>query len=216
MAIINKCMKQKLLIVGAGSVGKFIAYNIEKFIQEFEIIGFLDDDVSKHNTIIAGVKVLGSVSLLEEYSNKNIAIVWGIAFPYIKKKLAKKYEHLQFDYPNFISKNAWISNGVNFGRGCIIYPGCSINYETKIDDFVVMNMNCAIGHNCTIGLFTSLSPGVNLGGNTTIGNEVELGIGCATLQGVSIGDNVRVGGQAMVTKALAKNQVVLGIPAKSI
>ena len=39
-------MKKKLLIVGAGSVGKFVAYNIDNFTQEFEIIGFLDDDIS--------------------------------------------------------------------------------------------------------------------------------------------------------------------------
>lgn len=208
-------MKQKLLIVGAGSVGKFIAYNINNFNQDFEIIGFLDDDISKKETIIAGFKVLGLVSMLEEFSKNNIAIVWGIAFPSIKKRLAKKYEHLEFDYPNFISENAWISRGVTFGKGCIIYPGCSINYETEIQDFVVMNMNCAIGHNCKINSFTSLSPGVNLGGNTKIGSEVELGIGCATLQGVSIGEKVKVGGQAMVTKSFENNQIVKGIPAKS-
>ncbi len=208
-------MKQKLLIVGAGSVGKFIAYNINNFNQDFEIIGFLDDDISKKETIIAGFKVLGLVSMLEEFSKNNIAIVWGIAFPSIKKRLAKKYEHLEFDYPNFISENAWISRGVTFGKGCIIYPGCNINYETEIQDFVVMNMNCAIGHNCKINSFTSLSPGVNLGGNTKIGSEVELGIGCATLQGVSIGEKVKVGGQAMVTKSFENNQIVKGIPAKS-
>lgn len=207
-------MKQKLLIVGAGSVGKFIAYNIDNFTQDFEIIGFLDDDISKHNTIISGYSVIGSVEKIVEFSEKNVAIVWGIAFPRIKKRLLNEYQHLAFDYPNFISKKAWISNGVTLGKGCIIYPGNSINYETKIKDFVVMNMNCAIGHNCTIGSFTSLSPGVNLGGNTTIGNDVELGIGCATLQGISIGNNVKVGGQAMVTKSIANNQVVKGIPAK--
>jgi sugar O-acyltransferase (sialic acid O-acetyltransferase NeuD family) len=209
-------MKQKLLIVGAGSVGKFIAYNIQNFTQEFEIVGFLDDDVSKHTTLISGYAVQGSVNKLKDYSGKNIALVWGIAFPEIKKRLLKEYQHLDFDYPNFISKNAWISNGVTFGKGCIIYPNNSINYETKVDNFVVMNMNCAIGHNCKIGSFTSLSPGVNLGGNTTIGDDVELGIGCATLQGISLGNNVKVGGQAMVTKSLEDNQKVKGIPAKSI
>lgn len=204
----------KLLIIGAGSVGKFIAYNINDFTEEFEIIGFLDDDIAKHNTTIAGYDVLGSVSKLKEYSNQNIALVFGIAFPTIKKKMINEYDNLIFSYPNFISKSAWISNEVNLGNGCIIYPNCSINYETEIQDFVVMNMNCAIGHNCKIGSFTSLSPGVNLGGNTKIGNDVELGIGCSTLQGISIGDNVKVGGQSMVTKSIDANKTIKGIPAK--
>lgn len=206
--------KKKLLIIGAGSVGKFIAYNIENFTQSFEIIGFLDDDVSKHDKLIAGYSVLGSVEKLNQFSDKNIAIVWGIAFPNVKRKLFEEYQHLKFDFPSFISKNAWISKQVTIGNGAIIYPGVSINYETIVDDFVVMNMNCAIGHNCSIGKFSSFSPGVNLGGNTTIGNFVEMGIGSATIQGISIADNAKIGGQAMVIKNISEGKTVVGIPAK--
>ena len=206
--------KKKLLIIGAGSVGKFIAYNIENFTQSFEIIGFLDDDVSKHDKLIAGYSVLGSVEKLSQFSDKNIAIVWGIAFPSVKRKLFEENQHLKFDFPSFISKNAWISKQVTIGNGAIIYPGVSINYETIVDDFVVMNMNCAIGHNCSIGKFSSFSPGVNLGGNTTIGNFVEMGIGSATVQGISIADNAKIGGQAMVVKNISEGKTVVGIPAK--
>jgi sugar O-acyltransferase (sialic acid O-acetyltransferase NeuD family) len=209
-------MMQKLLIVGAGSVGKFIAYNINQFTQTFEILGFLDDDASKHDTIIAGLPVLGPVEKLQEFSGKGIAIVWGIAFPDVKKKLFDKYQDLFFAFPNFIAKDAWVSEGVIFGNGCIVYPGTTINYETRIDDFVIINMNCSLGHNCTIQSFSSLAPGVNLGGNTSVGNCVELGIGAATVQGTLIGDNAIVGGQAMVVSNVSESDVVVGIPAKSI
>lgn len=76
---------KKLIIVGAGSVGKFIAYNINSFGQNFEIIGFLDDDTTKHNKIIAGFTVLGSLDKLPDFSGKGIALVLGIAFPKVKK-----------------------------------------------------------------------------------------------------------------------------------
>ena len=209
-------MRKKLIIVGAGSVGKFIAYNIENFTQKFEIIGFLDDDNTKHNTQIARVPVLGKVNKVYEYSNKNYALVWGIAFPKIKFKLFEKYKHLQFDYPNFISKKAWACKSVILGKGCIIYPGCNINYESEIQDFVVLNMNCAIGHNCTIHSFTSLSPGVNLGGHTDLSCGVEMGIGCSTKQGVTIGNNSIVGGLSMVISNIPENVVAAGIPSKII
>ncbi len=207
---------QKLLIIGAGSVGKFIAYNINHFTQSFEIIGFLDDDVSKHGTVIADFLVIGSVDKLPEYSGKDIAIVWGIAFPTIKKKLFNRYQNLSFSFPNFISKNAWVSEKVIFGQGSIVYPGAAINYETVIDDFVVINMNCSLGHNCFVKSFSSLAPGVNLGGNTTIGDCVELGIGASTIQGVVINDDAIIGGQAMVVSSVSKADRVVGIPAKSI
>ncbi len=209
-------MTQKLLIIGAGSVGKFIAYNINQFTQPFEIIGFLDDDASKHDTIIADVPVLGVVDKLQEFSGKDIAIVWGIAFPSIKKKMFDKYQNLSFHFPNFISKNAWISEAVTFGKGCIIYPGTTINYETTIEDFVVINMNCSLGHNCSIQSFSSLAPAVSLAGNTSIGCSVEMGIGSSTVQGVIINDNATVGGQAMVVSNISNADIVVGIPAKSI
>lgn len=209
-------MEQKLLIIGAGSVGKFIAYNINQFSQSFEIIGFLDDDASKHNTIIAGVPVLGAVAKLQEFSGKGIALVWGIAFPTVKKKLFDKYQDLSFEFPNFIAKDAWISEAVSFGKGCIVYPGTAINYETAIDDFVVINMNCSLGHNCSIKSFSSLAPGVNLGGNTTIGSCVEMGIGSSTVQGIAIENDATVGGQAMVIVNVNRGEMVVGIPAKSI
>lgn len=209
-------MKQKLLIIGAGSVGKFIAYNMNQFAQSFEIIGFLDDDVSKHNSVIAGFSVLGAVDKLPDFSGKDIAIVWGIAFPSIKKKLYDKYQNLSFSFPNFIAKDAWVSEAVTFGKGCIIYPGTAINYETTIDDFVVINMNCSLGHNCAIKSFSSLAPGVNLGGNTLIGSCVEMGIGSSSVQGIIIDDNATIGGQAMVVSNVSNADVVVGIPAKSI
>ncbi len=209
-------MRQKLLIIGAGSVGKFVAYNINQFTQSFEIIGFLDDDATKHDTTIAGTPVLGAVDKLHEFSGKGIALVWGIAFPGIKKKLFDQYKNLSFDFPNFIAKDAWFSEAVTFGNGCIIYPGTTINYETAIDDFVVINMNCSLGHNCSIKSFSSLAPGVNLGGNTSIGSCVEIGIGASTVQGIVVEDHAVVGGQAMVVANVSKSDVVVGIPAKSI
>lgn len=209
-------MKQKLLIIGAGSVGKFIAYNINHFTESYEIMGFLDDDTAKQDSVIAGYKVLGSVEKLPGFSEKGIALVWGIAFPSVKKRLFEQYQNLSFDFPNFIAKHSWISEAVTLGKGCIIYPGTTINYETIIEDFVVINMNCSLGHNCTIKSFTSLAPGVNLGGNTSIGNGVEMGIGASTVQSTIISDNAIVGGQAMVVSNVSKSEVVVGVPAKSI
>ena len=207
---------KKVIIVGAGSVGKFIAYNPNQFTEKFDFIGFLDDDPNKKGQLIAGIPVLGTLELLPDFINQNIAVVWGIAFPKIKASLVEKVKHLDAEFPTLISEKAWISNEVAIGKGCIIYPGCSINYETVVGDFVVMNMNCALGHNLTLGDFTSLAPGVNLGGYTTIGDRTEVGIGAATKQFISIGSDCVVGGQAMVINDIGNNIVVKGIPAREI
>jgi sugar O-acyltransferase (sialic acid O-acetyltransferase NeuD family) len=204
----------KLIIIGAGSVGKFIAYNIDDFESEFSIVGFVDDDATKQGQVIAGYPVLGSLDLLQEYSGKGYAVAVGIAFPKVKYKILERITNLDFAFPNFISKKAWLSNEVVVGKGSIIYPGVAINYETLIGDFVVMNMNCAIGHNCIIRSYTSLAPGVNLGGFTILHEAVDFGIGAATKQNIVVHQNTIVGGQAMLTHNISANEVVVGVPGK--
>lgn len=206
----------KVIVIGAGSVGKFIAYNLNHFEGDFEIVGFLDDDQEKHHQSISGYKVIGNISLLKEYSGKGYSLVIGIAFPKIKAQILKDILLLDFHYPNFIAKSAWLSKDIQLGKGCIIYPGTSINYECQIEDFVVINMNCSLGHNCDVGAYSSLAPGVNFGGHTKVGKGVEVGIGAATKQNVVIDDYAIIGGQSMVVTSVSSGDIVAGIPAKSI
>ncbi|WP_159800593.1 NeuD/PglB/VioB family sugar acetyltransferase [Flavobacterium sp. MK4S-17] len=205
-------MAKKLLIIGAGNVGGYISYNIEDF-GDYDVLGFLDDNPEKHGKIFYGREVLGAVSSIDNYLSDDLSVVIGIANPQAKKKTAELLSSKGLDFPNFISKNVWLSRQVSIGKGIILYPGVSVNYETEIQDFVIMNMNCAIGHNCTISRFSSLAPGVNLAGFTKLGEGVDMGIGASTRQGVVVGNNSLVGGQAMLVKNIEENVKVKGVPA---
>ncbi|GAB3203729.1 sugar O-acyltransferase (sialic acid O-acetyltransferase NeuD family) [Pontibacter aydingkolensis] len=209
-------MKSPLLIIGAGNVGGFLAYNIEEFETDFEVLGFLDDNPNKIGEVLYGHKVLGPVADIRNYENKGIAVAIGIANPKIKKNIAGSLLASSFTFPSFISKHAWLSKHVTVGRGVILYPGVSINYETLLGDFVIMNMNCAIGHNCSIADYSTLAPGVNLAGFTFIEESVDIGIGVSTRQNVRIGNNSKVGGQTMIIHNVQPNSVVVGVPGKPI
>ena len=63
---------KKVIIVGAGSVGKFIAYNPNQFTEKYDFIGFLDDDPNKKGQLIAGIPVLGTLELLPDFIKQNI------------------------------------------------------------------------------------------------------------------------------------------------
>lgn len=206
---------KKLIIIGAGSVGKFIAYNIAEFDGDYNIEGFLDDDSNKQNQVIAGHKVLGNLDTLKAYSGKGYAIAFGIAFPKIKRQILNQYSNLDFEFPNFIAKTSWLSKAVSIGKGCIIYPGVAINYESVLGDFVVINMNCSIGHNCTIRNYTSLAPGANLGGHTVLNEGVDFGIGASTKQNIVVGSNAVIGGQAMLVSHVENDAQIIGVPGKS-
>jgi sugar O-acyltransferase (sialic acid O-acetyltransferase NeuD family) len=216
MDLTENYMKTKLYIVGAGSVGCHIAYNYNSYNIEYELFGFLDDDVNKIGKVIAGLKVLDNVDYLLKVSEKT-AIIIGIAFPGMKKKIIERLSSNNYlFYPVLISSQVWISNGNKVGKGSIIYPGCSINYESVIGDFVVINMNCALGHHSIVGNYSSLAPGVNFGGHTTVGEGVDIGIGVSTIQNINIGSNSIIGGQSMLIEDVLPNSKIAGIPAKKI
>lgn len=207
--------KKNLIIIGAGNVGGFIAYNQDLFAEQYNLLGFLDDDINKIGNFFYGYEVIGNVEQIFAFSQP-VSVAIGIASPPIKKLIHQKLKEKGFHFPSFISKNAWLSNKVTVGVGVIIYPGVSINYETVLEDFVIINMNCAIGHNCHISSYCALAPGVNLAGFTKIEEGVDVGISVSTRQNIIIGANAVVGGQSMLVKNVDPGTRVAGVPAIKI
>ena len=103
---------------------------------------------------------------------------------------------------------------MELGKGIIIYPNVSINHESIIEDFVIINMNCAIGHNSTLGKGSSLAPGVNFAGYTTLEKFIDIGIGVATKQQSYIGEGAVIGGQSMLICNAEKYSTYAGVPAR--
>ncbi|MBK8486691.1 MAG: hypothetical protein IPL48_02775 [Bacteroidetes bacterium] len=204
-----------LIIIGAGNVGGFLVYNQNLFEEQYNLIGFLDDDENKLGKEFYGLKVIGNVEHLFTL-NKDIEVAIGINYPKAKREVFEKIKNNGNPFPSFVANKAWLSNSVSTGKGVILYPGVSINYESVIEDFVIMNMNCAIGHNCTVSKFSSLAPGVNLAGFTFIEEAVNVGIGVSTKQNIRIGKNSVIGGQTMIINDVVPESKIVGVPGKII
>lgn len=208
-------MRKELFIIGAGSVGGHIAWNMNSYSKDYKIAGFFDDDSDKIGQDIFGLEVLGPVDDL--LNLKDVSIVMGIAFPTVKKKVVEQLaKNDTLHYPTLIHNRAWVSKGVSIGKGSIVYPGTSINYGSKIGNFVVINMNCAFGHHTQLGDYSSFAPGVSTGGHTIIGSCVDVGIGVSTIQNIKIGDGSIVGGNSIVIQDVSSNSKIAGVPAKEL
>lgn len=71
---------KELYIVGAGSVGGYIATNFNDFkLKGVRLAGFLDDNPAKQGNNFCGVPIIGPVSLL--HRKAQVAVIMGIAFP---------------------------------------------------------------------------------------------------------------------------------------
>ena len=81
---------KRILVVGAGTLGKSVAANIQEAgWAGFKVAGFLDDDVSLKGEVINGVEVLGSAELVDQFVlEKKIDEVW-LAMPLRAEKRVK-------------------------------------------------------------------------------------------------------------------------------
>ena len=120
-----------------------------------------------------------------------------------------------------------ISQLSRFFTGIEIHPGAKIGKNLFIDHGmgVVIGETSKIGNNVTIYHMATLggiAPSINsneqrqVKRHPTLGDCVVVGSGAQILGPVIIGANAKIGANAVVTKDVPENAVMVGIPAKNV
>ena len=103
-----------------------------------------------------------------------------------------------------------------------IHPGAKIGERFFLDHgFSVIGETAEIGDDVTIYQNVTLggtNPTAGIGGkrHPTLSNGVVVGSGAQVLGPIIVGEGARVGANAVVTKDVAPNSTVVGIPAKPV
>jgi sugar O-acyltransferase (sialic acid O-acetyltransferase NeuD family) len=208
-------MKEKILIYGAGGLGREIL-SLIRATQDYDVIGFIDDSV-RRGTEIKGLKVLGGEEVLRGFDGK-VNVILAFGDPVVKSMRARHIDNRYLQYPTVIHPSAVLQDreSIRLGRGCVIGAGCILTTDIEIADHALVNINCTIGHDARIGRCTSLMPGVNIAGEVVVGNEVLIGAGASVINRVIIGDRATVGMGAVVLKDVMAGVVVVGVPARPV
>ena len=120
-----------------------------------------------------------------------------------------------------------ISQFSRFLTGIEIHPGAKIGKNLFIDHGmgVVIGETSEIGNNVTIYHMVTLggiSPSINsndqrhIKRHPTLKDNVVVGSGAQILGPVVVGKNSKIGANAVVTKNVPENAVMIGIPAKNV
>ena len=120
-----------------------------------------------------------------------------------------------------------VSQFSRFMTGIEIHPKAKIGKNLFIDHGmgVVIGETSEIGDNVTIYHMVTLggiSPSINsdsqrqIKRHPTLMNNVVIGSGAQILGPVIVGENAKVGANAVVTKDVPNNAVMIGIPAKNV
>lgn len=173
---------------------------------------------NRENECYFGHKIIGTNKDLfkKDLTGKLFAISVGnndIRAELYKKIVSRGGKVATLIHPTaIVSKYAKINDGVQIHAYSVVDP------DTEIDKNTIVSSKSSILHGSKIGKHCFLAPDVVLGANTKMDDFVFVGLNATILSNkVSlIGRHVVIGASAVVTKPIAPNLTVVGMPANPI
>lgn len=212
-------MRNSLVLIGAGGLGKNVLWMLnESDCQQgrYHILGFVDDTPELQGTYVNGIPVIGTINWLSEISEDICAAICVGSAQGRHKIYQKLKTNPHISFPTFLAGNVLCADTASYGIGCIICNGGLLLPDSKLGDFVVINLNSYISENAVIGDYCTIQPSANISGTVEIGRGSEIGVGSSVIEKKKIGENVTIGAGAAVVHDIPSNSVAVGVPAKVI
>jgi sugar O-acyltransferase (sialic acid O-acetyltransferase NeuD family) len=212
-------MREQVVGLGAGGHAK-VLIEILRTHDCFELVGLLDPNSELKGKDILGIPVLGDDTMLLDLKAKGIRHFFiGIGSVGDASKRKRVYEEglaLKMEPVTSIHPGAIISPSVEMGKGCMVMAGVVINACVRLGDNVIVNTGAVLDHDCCIGSHVHVATGAHLSGTVRVGEGAHIGAGAVILNNVHVGDGAVVGIGAAVIRDVAPNDVVVGVPARSL
>jgi sugar O-acyltransferase (sialic acid O-acetyltransferase NeuD family) len=205
---------QRIVIVGAGGMGREAAAWVADALPDTRVLGFLDDDEALHGREVAGLPVLGDTTWLED--RPDVEVVAALGSPAHRARLLGRLDATGTRLVTVVHPTATIGPRVEIGDGAIVCPGVVLTCDIRVGRATIVNYGAMLGHDGVLGQAVFVAPGAHLAGNVSVGDEVDVGIGASVIQGLAIGDGAVVGAGAVVIRDVAAGTTVVGVPAHPI
>lgn len=213
---------KSLVIVGAGGLGREVAFLVEEInaaapdqAAKWDLRGFADDDPALQEKRVQDVPVLGTVEwLAEQRSNLHYALALGD--PAVRRRLARSLSNSSLEAATLVHPSVPIHRTTRVEAGAIVCRGVTLTVAVHIGAHALIDVHATASHDAAVDDFATIHPGVHLTGNTRIGNGAEMGTGAVVLPGVSVGARATVGAGAVVRRDLPAGCTAVGVPARPL
>ena len=210
-------MKERLVIIGAGGLGREILAWAEDLINSgkgWYIGGFLDDDQDALKPYEIDLPIMGSPNSYQPVDHD--VFVCAIGDPTTRLRVCQTLLARGAKFPDLIHPTAVLGRRVRFGTGFIACPHVCLTSDVRLGDFVFLNVSASIGHDAVLGNGCTLSGHCDVTGYAQLGRGVFMGSHSCIHPGVRVGDFARVGAGSVVMRNVPEHTTVLGVPAKKL
>lgn len=208
---------KKLIIYGAGGLGREVKSMLSQCTEAYQLIGFLDDGCEA-GKVVEGIKVLGGLPWLATCP-QDVQVVLAMGDPKVKGEILSQIKsEWKIQYATIIHNRATIQalEFVQLGVGCVLGAGSVLTTGITVGSHVLINLNVTVGHDSVIGDCSSIMPGVSIAGEVTLGREVMIGSGADIINRIKIGDQAIIGAGSVVNHDIPASATAAGVPARVI
>ena len=202
--------KMKLAIIGAGALGRQIAWQAECS-DKFEIAGFFDDFA------VGEPKVVGKTSAIRQFYSTGLFDVLAVGVGYkammFRQAIFAEYRN-EIPFADIVHERAVVDPSATTGGGCVMLPNAVLDQNVRLNGNCFMSIAVTISHDTQVGAGTYCSPRSTVCGNCRIGERVFLGAGCIIRDGIRICDDAVIGAGAVVVRDIDRPGVYVGNPAR--
>lgn len=184
--------------------------------EDYECIGFVDDNENLHGNTGYGVSVF-SREILNRYKDAFVLAAPGSPVTFKKRKDA--IDSLRISQSRFaviIHPSAQISNFSSIGYNTLIMAGVALTAGSSVGNHVCILPNSVVHHHSIIGDYTLIGSGVIVAGRTVIGKKCYLGSGSRIKNDIEIGSGSLVGMGTVVLESCSPDSKLVGVPARNI
>lgn len=181
--------------------------------DEFELIGFIDDDKNKKSENHR----LFSRDILSQDLDLYLLAVPGSPTSFLQRESV--IQSLGVDEKRFVSvihPSASIGKAAQIGYNCLVMAGVVITSNAVLRNHVCILPNSVVHHDSVVGDFTLIGSNVVIAGGSRIGRNCYIGSGTNIINGIAIGDFSLIGMGSNVIKNVADNAKMVGNPARNL
>jgi sugar O-acyltransferase (sialic acid O-acetyltransferase NeuD family) len=209
-----------IVVIGAGGHGKEVVFLIEEINRElqeteWQILGYIDADLTRDHTGTLKYRIIGDDDYLANF-DRETHVAFGLGTTSTVSRLFQRlsrYKHIRFPnlfYPGTIMDRERVAWGV----GNIVCAGNIFTTDIVVGNCNLFNRSGNYGHDVVIGDCCIFNPGVIISGGVRIGNGCMIGTGATILQYLNVGSGATIGAGAVVTEDVPPEVTVAGVPAK--
>ena len=204
-----------LIIIGAGGMGRDIYWSAKGCIgygEEFDVKGFIDDDLTSQDGYEGYPPLLGTIDSYQ--IEKDDVFNCSMGNVQTKARICEKLKARGANFYTLVNKTAVVHENTVLGDGCYVGEFALIGTEATIGEGCLIQAYSIIGHDCRIGDYVRIDTHSIIIGGVEINSRATVHTAAVVSHKVVVGEDATVAACSFVIRKVKNRTTVAGNPAK--